>query len=211
MDPSSSSSSGGTKPGCIPQPRMLLPVLEEQGTYTNLLPPSSFPSPRDGAEHGKGSSGYRTTTCPRLTAGSCSKARSQESNKQISLESNKSSCTQPLGSLAFRGSHSSGRWKLPLAELWLVPEPWLGCRDPTMRSPGTTGLSTHTDTLQPRTWTSTSTHSEAQNTTSSTNTSFVKTIPMALCRGGPSSNPCLSALLTNEPCCRLWCSQITIR
>lgn len=39
--------------------------------YANLLPPSSFPSPRDGVEHTRrgGSNGYKATTCPRLMLG----------------------------------------------------------------------------------------------------------------------------------------------
>lgn len=52
-------------------PRARARVLEEQGTYANLLSPSSFPSPRDGVEHTRrgGSNGYKATTCPTLTPG----------------------------------------------------------------------------------------------------------------------------------------------
>lgn len=45
--------------------------LEEQSLRTNLPPPSSFPSPRDGVEHirRRGSHGYKATVHPRLILG----------------------------------------------------------------------------------------------------------------------------------------------
>lgn len=68
-----------------------------------------------------------------------------------------------------------------------------------MRSPGTMGLSRHTDTLHPRTRTSAGTDSKAQDTMSSTNTSSAETIPMALRRGDAQQLSLrLGASLTNE-------------